>query len=517
MTAAPASRTAPRPASAGAGARAIGGGAAGRRHDAERVAVVGLGITGVSCVRFLAGHGARVEAWDTRDDPPGARELRAALPDVPVHLGPIDERALDGMDWIALSPGMPQSEPALARAVARGVPVLGDIEIFARHRQAVMPGAKTIAITGTNGKSTVTEMAGDMARRAGLRTLVAGNIGLPVLDALAEIEAGTGIQPPQAIVLELSSFQLESTASLGPDAAAMLNLSEDHLDRYAGIAEYGAAKARIFQGDGIQVLNRDDPASMAMRIEGRTLHSFGVDQPAGERDWGLVAGAAGEAGGEGPWLAQGGDRLMPASGLPVPGLHNVSNALAALALARAIDLPYPPLLDALRGFRGLPHRMQCIAEIDGVGYYDDSKGTNVGATVAALTGFPRPVVLIAGGDGKGQDFTPLAPVVATAARAVVLIGVDGERIARALDGVAVPVERAQTLDAAVARARALARPGDAVVLSPACASYDMFRNYVHRAQVFLKVVSALRPSPAADATGPGDDAIAGPRDVGGAR
>jgi len=481
----------------GAAARAIGAGTAGRRHGEERVAVVGLGVTGVSCVRFLAGQGARVEAWDTRDDPPGARELRAALPDVPMHLGPIDEKALESVDWIALSPGMPRSEPAVARALARGVPVLGDIEIFARHRHALMPGAKSIAITGTNGKSTVTEMAGQMARGAGLRTLVAGNIGLPVLDALSEIESGEA-EPPQAIVLELSSFQLESTSTLYPDAAAMLNLSEDHLDRYDGLAAYGAAKARIFQGDGIQVLNRDDAASMAMRIDGRMLHSFGVDRPSGEFEWGL---AAGDAADEGPWLAQGGTRLMPASALPVPGLHNVSNALAALALARAIDLPGAPLLDALRAFRGLPHRMQCIAEIDGVGYYDDSKGTNVGATVAALTGFPKPVVLIAGGDGKGQDFGPLAPVVASAARAVVLIGVDGERIARALDGVAVPVERAQTLEAAVARARELARAGDAVVLSPACASYDMFRNYVHRAQAFLKAVSALRPAPAGDGGG----------------
>jgi len=495
MTATPAAPATPG-ARAAAAMRAIGTGAAGRRHADERVAVVGLGATGVSCVRFLAGHGARVEAWDTREDPPGARELRSALPDIPMHLGPIDEKALDGVDWIALSPGMPRSEPALARAVSRGVPVLGDIEIFARHRHAVMPGARTIAITGTNGKSTVTEMAGEMSRRAGLRTLVAGNIGLPVLDALGEVEAGKGAAAPQAIVLELSSFQLESTASLCPDAAAMLNLSEDHLDRYAGIAEYGAAKARIFQGDGIQVLNRDDPASMAMRIDGRVLHSFGVDRPAGGLDWGVAVGGAGGPAAAGPWLAQGGERLIPVSDLPVPGLHNVSNALAALALARAIDLPYAPLLDALRGFRGLPHRMQCIAELDGVGYYDDSKGTNVGATVAALSGFPKPVVLIAGGDGKGQDFSPLAPVVAKAARAVVLIGVDGERIARALDGIPVPVERAPTLEAAVERARELARSGDAVVLSPACASHDMFRNYVHRAQVFLKAVSALQPLPA---------------------
>ena len=492
MTSVHATRSAATAFAAGPAARAIGAGAAGCRHAAERVAVVGLGATGVSCVRFLARHGATVDAWDTRADPPGARELRAALPDVPVHLGPIDAAALDVADWIALSPGVPRTEPAVARAIARGVPVLGDIEIFARHRHAIAPGAKTIAITGTNGKSTVTEMAGEMARRAGLETLVAGNIGLPVLDALGEVESGGGAagRQPQAIVLELSSFQLESTSSLGADAAAMLNLSEDHLDRYADIGEYGAAKARIFQGEGIQVLNRHDLASMAMRIDGRTLYSFGGDRPCAEHEWGVAPAADGC----GPWLAQGDTKLMPVGQLPVPGMHNVANALAALALARAIDLPYPPLLDALRGFRGLPHRMQCIAEIDGVGFYDDSKGTNVGATVAALTGFPKPVVLIAGGDGKGQDFAPLAAVVARAARAVVLIGVDGERIARALEGIAVPVERADSLEAAVSRARELAQSGDAVVLSPACASYDMFRNYVHRAQVFLKAVSALGPA-----------------------
>ncbi|MFN9121750.1 MAG: UDP-N-acetylmuramoyl-L-alanine--D-glutamate ligase [bacterium] len=486
-------------ASAGSAARAIGAGAAGRRHAAERVAVVGLGATGVSCVRFLVRHGATVDAWDTREDPPGARELRAALPDVPMHLGPIDAAALDAADWIALSPGVPRSEPAVARALARGVPVLGDIEIFARHRHAVAPRAKTIAITGTNGKSTVTEMVGEMTRCAGLETLVAGNIGLPVLDALGEIESGgVGVgRQPQAIVLELSSFQLESTSSLGADAAAMLNLSEDHLDRYPGIVEYGAAKSRIFQGEGVQVLNRDDPASMAMHVDGRTLYSFGGGRPSSVHEWGVLPAT----GGDGPWLAQGDAKLMPVGELPVPGMHNVANALAALALARAIGLPYQPLLDGLRGFRGLPHRMQCIAEIDGVGFYDDSKGTNVGATVAALTGFPKPVVLIAGGDGKGQDFTPLVTVVAQAVRAVVLIGVDGERIAHALEGVAVPIERAESLESAVLRARDLARSGDAVVLSPACASYDMFRNYVHRAQVFLKAVSALVPAKSAAGEG----------------
>jgi len=464
-------------------------GAPACRHDAERVAVIGLGATGVSCARFLAGHGARVDAYDTREDPPGARELRADMPGMQIHLGPIAADALAHADWVALSPGVSRSEPAVARAIARGLPVIGDIEIFTRHRRALMPDVKTIAITGTNGKSTVTEMAGAMARAAGLETVVAGNIGLPVLDALTRIEAGQrdGRPLPQAIVLELSSFQLESTIRLDANAAAMLNLSEDHLDRYASMAEYGQAKARVFEGAGIQVLNRADACSMAMRIDGRTVHSFGTDSPANGSEWGIAVDR------DGGWLAQGGERLMPLDQLPLPGMHNAANALAALALARAIDLPYPALLDALREFQGLPHRMHRIAEIDGVVYYDDSKGTNVGATVAALTGFPKPVVLIAGGDGKGQDFSPLAGVIGEVARAVVLIGADGARIASAIADTGVPIERAASLEQAVCRAQVLACRGDAVVLSPACASYDMFRNYVHRAQVFLKSVSALVP------------------------
>jgi UDP-N-acetylmuramoylalanine--D-glutamate ligase len=480
-------------------------------HDGERVAVVGLGSTGVSLVRFLARQGARVTVYDTRSDPPGARDLHAQWPDLPVLLGPLAEDAFAAADWVALSPGMPRSEPAVARALKRGTEVIGDIEIFARHLGSVAPQAKTIAITGTNGKSTVTEMAGQMARAAGLDTVVAGNIGLPVLDALTEMEeqAGTGVAPTQAVVLELSSFQLESTSSLDADAAAMLNLSEDHLDRYAGLDEYARAKARVFSGTGVQVLNRDDPRSLSMRIAGRSCSTFGFEQPPTDDDLGLL-GAADER-----WLAVGVTRLMPAAHLPVPGMHNVANALAALALGHAIGLPYAPMLDALRAYRGLPHRMQRIAEVGGVAWYDDSKGTNVGATVAALEGFPQPVVLIAGGDGKGQDFAPLCGVVRRSARCVVLIGVDADRIEQAIRAAGVPIERAATLEDAVRRAQAIAHPGDAVVLSPACASYDMFRNYVHRAQVFLKAVSALR-APASGAA-PGTPVAAKARSFGAGR
>jgi UDP-N-acetylmuramoylalanine--D-glutamate ligase len=340
-----------------------------------------------------------------------------------------------------------------------------------------------LAITGSNGKSTVTAMAGDMCRAAGLTTLVAGNIGLPVLDALAASESDD--EMPQAYVLELSSFQLESTESLRPAAATMLNLSEDHLDRYDGMAGYAAAKARIFNGDGRQVLNRDDRWSMGMALPSRETSTFGLGVPGNDTEWGIrTSGGA-------HWLAQGARCLMPIDELPVAGLHNAANALAALALVRAIELPEVPLLEALRHYQGLPHRVQKVAEIGGVAFFDDSKGTNVGATVAALNGLAQSVVLIAGGDGKGQDFSPLAPAVARHARSVVLIGRDAGMLAHALASCGVPLVRAHDMDDAVQAAFKASRPGDAVVLSPACASYDMFRNYVHRAEVFVRAVTRL--------------------------
>jgi UDP-N-acetylmuramoylalanine--D-glutamate ligase len=323
-------------------------------------------------------------------------------------------------------------------------------------------------------------MTGAASRAAGFDTVVAGNIGLPVLDALSEIESGRAL--PDVFVLELSSFQLESTASLDADAATVLNVTEDHLDRYGGMADYAAAKARVFEGGGTQVLNRLDPRTMAMARPGRLAVTFGSDAPRGHREWGIVAGSM---------LAHGRDTLMPASDIPVAGLHNAVNALAALALGDAIGMPVPPMLEGLRGFRGLAHRLEKIAEIRGVTFYDDSKGTNVGATVAALSGMTAPVVLIAGGDGKGQDFSPLDPVVSAHARAVVLIGRDADRIAEALAASAVPLLRAPTLEEAVEIAYRESNAGDAVLLSPACASYDMFKSYVHRGQAFVKAVRAL--------------------------
>jgi UDP-N-acetylmuramoylalanine--D-glutamate ligase len=278
---------------------------------------------------------------------------------------------------------------------------------------------------------------------------------------------------------------LETTSSLDATAATVLNISEDHLDRYTGMEAYGAAKTRVFHGSGMQILNRDDALTVAMAVPGRPMQCFGLSAPEQEQDWGL-SDEAGQT-----WLVQGKHKLMPLVDLPLAGLHNAANALAALALCHAIDLPFPPLLAALRAFKGLPHRVEKVAEIGGVVYYDDSKGTNVGATVAALTGMPNPVVLIAGGDGKGQDFAPLAPAVARHARAVVLIGRDGARIAEVLEHSGVPLLRAGSMEEAVQQCHEQAQIGDAVLLSPACASYDMFRNYRHRAEVFVSAVGQL--------------------------
>jgi len=450
----------------------------------RQVLVLGLGVSGLSMARWLARHGADVRVADTRAAPPCLAQLKQELPGVAVAAGNFSAELFTGVDLIAVSPGLPMNEPPLNDARERGVPIVGDIELFAQALPLARP-ASIIAITGSNGKSTVTEMAGAMCRAAEVETVVAGNIGLPVLDALQVVREAPATQAPIAFVLELSSFQLEATSSLNAHVAACLNLSEDHLDRYDGMPEYAQAKARIFQGGGVQVVNRQDQWTRAMIRPGRRVFTFGLDAPAGEDDWGLVGT------GTDMWLAQGRQRLMPISRLHVTGLHNAANALAALALTRALDLPYPPLLDALTRFEGLPHRVQKVGEIDGVAFFDDSKGTNVGATVAALNGMRQKVVLIAGGDGKGQDFAPLKPALTRQARALVLIGRDAERIAAAVSGIELPVVRARDMDDAVRASHELAREGDAVLLSPACASFDMFRNYEHRAQVFVQAVHKL--------------------------
>ena len=445
--------------------------------------VVGLGDTGASCVRWLLEHDATVRATDTRAEPPHAQHLREAFPEVPLTLGGFQTADIDWADMVVVSPGVALATPALQHAIQLGKDVVGDVELFARAIRG--SNSKVIAITGSNGKSTVTSLVGHLCAAVGLDTVVAGNIGLPVLEALDNRE--TLGKDPDIWVLELSSFQLETTSSLYPDAATVLNISQDHMDRYAGLDDYSAAKARVFAGEGVQVLNRDDPMVMAMALPGRAQSSFGIDPTTAE---GFVPPGFGLTHRKDRlWLAEGEQALLPVDKLPIAGLHNAANALAALALCRAIDLSYDGLVPALKTFEGLPHRVQRVAEIDGRTFYDDSKGTNVGATAAALLGFTAPVVLIAGGDGKGQDFSPLRAAVKNA-RAVVQIGRDGPLVAAAI-GDACPLHRAESMQEAVRLAFDLSQPGDAVLLSPACASWDMFRNYAHRAEVFIAAVNTL--------------------------
>ncbi len=456
-------------------------------YAGRNAVVLGLGLTGFSFARHLATRGARVRVADTRDAPPYADRLRSELPDVEVSTGAFDDATFDGVDLIAISPGVAKDQPAIAAAVAHGAELVGDIELFAR---ALPPGQKALAITGTNGKTTVTALTGELTRAAGLSTVVAGNIGdavLDVLDAYAPAQ-GTGTPWPDLFVLELSSFQLETMQSLSLVAAAVLNVSANHLDRYSGIADYAAAKARIFEHADVQILNRDDRIVPLMRQPGRTVQTFGAGVPLSEEAWGLVD--RGDEGG-GVWFARGGALLAPAHDLALVGRHNWLNALAALALTSSVAKIDRNVLAALARFHGLPHRMQRVAEVDGVLYINDSKGTTVSATEAALAGLERPVVLIAGGDGKGQEFRALKRAVDAHCRAVLLIGRDAPLIERALAASGVRVETTGTLDRAVARAVALARPGDAVLLSPACASLDQFASYVARGDAFVAHVRAL--------------------------
>ncbi len=448
-------------------------------HDdwaGKTVLVLGLGDTGLSCVRWLAGQGASLRGADTRQAPPALGAVREAVPGIRLDLGAFRPESLAGVDAVVASPGIALREPLLRDAVARGIEVVGDVEIFGREVAREAPGARVIGITGTNGKSTVTALAGAMARAAGLRTVVAGNIGLPVLDALRE--AGTSGHP-EAYVIELSSYQLETTENLRLDCAAMLNLSQDHFDRYGSMDDYARAKARIFRHCGTRVLNRDDPWSLAMA--GGATATFGLGEPPGEGGWGIAGGR----------LVEGREPIVALDEIPVAGLHNAANALAAHALCRSAGMAGEPLARAIREFRGLPHRAERVASARGVAFYDDSKGTNVGATVAALEGLRETAVLIAGGDGKGQDFSPLAPAVKRKARAVVLIGRDAPAVEAALAGTGVACVRAGTMDAAVEAAFQLARAGDAVLLSPACASFDMFANYGERGAAFAAAARAL--------------------------
>jgi UDP-N-acetylmuramoylalanine--D-glutamate ligase len=435
--------------------------------------VVGLGKTGLSCARFLTRQGIRVAITDTRTSPPGLARLREEQPDIALFLGGFQPEVFEAAEQLIVSPGVSVAEPLIQAALARRVPVIGDIELFARAVKAPV-----VAVTGSNGKSTVASLLGEMARYAGWRTAVGGNLGEPALDLLHEDN--------RFYVLELSSFQLETTHSLEPRAATVLNVSPDHLDRYPSLEAYAEAKARIYRGAEVGIINRDDPLVAAMAGLARKDAGFTLEVPEGS-DYGLCQ-QAGET-----WLCRAGRPLLPVSELRLKGRHNLANALAALALGEVSGLPVEAMLEGLRRFRGLAHRTEWVADRGGVRWYNDSKGTNVGATVAALDGLhdpPARAVLIAGGVCKGADFSELAPVVERTCRAVVLIGRDAPMLRAALAGRTLLAD-AGSLEAAVRRAAVLARPGDHGLLSPACASFDMFRNYEHRGEAFVAAVQEL--------------------------
>jgi UDP-N-acetylmuramoylalanine--D-glutamate ligase len=488
-------------------------------YEGKTALVLGLGESGLAMAQWLGQCGASVRVADTRSEPQRLGALREAVPTAEFIGGEFTGALVDGVDFIAVSPGLAPNKELAAitpAAQAKNIPVWGEIELFAQALAALKAergyAPKVIAITGTNGKTTVTSLTGLLCRRAGFETRVAGNISPAALDVLRE--ALNEDKLPQAWVLELSSFQLHTTFSLNPDAATVLNITQDHLDWHGDMAAYAADKARIFGADTTRVLNRDDAIVMGMAAPGASAEmqlTFGTGEPQEAGSFGLVnergvlwlsnavAGEASEKklkkGEVAPPVEFTVNRLMPADALKIRGLHNASNALAALALCRAAGLPLAPLLHGLREYAGEPHRVELVATIEGIDYYDDSKGTNVGATVAALlglgkgfTGEGQQIVLIAGGDGKGQDFTPLAEPVSRYVRAVLLIGRDAPAVKAAIEPSGVPCFDLDDLPQAVRRAAGLARAGDSVLLSPACASLDMFTNYAHRAQVFVDAV-----------------------------
>jgi len=439
--------------------------------------VVGLGLTGLSCVRFLVKQGHRVAVVDSRANPPGLAELQEQFPEIPVALGAFDADLLCQAGQLVMSPGVALAEPAIQRAITAGVGITSDIDLFCEQVEAPV-----IAITGSNAKSTVTALVGEMAKAAGLKTAVAGNIGLPVLDLLAEADF-------DLYVLELSSFQLEVTHKLAAQVAVILNLSEDHLDRYQDIKAYHRAKKRILAGAHHVVNNLDQPG-LPDPVAAERCWNFGHCQPQRERDFGITS-VAGE-----PWLARGRQPLLAVADLKIKGRHNQSNALAALAIAAAAGLDEASSLTALKNFAGLQHRCQWVAEKAGIQYYNDSKGTNTGATIAAIEGLAeeghRNLVLIAGGQGKGADFTVMQPVLQRCVHSLVLMGEAADEMTA--DFAAIPgltILQADSMADAVLQATKAARAGDIVLLSPACASFDMFRGYAHRGDCFVSEVEAL--------------------------
>jgi UDP-N-acetylmuramoylalanine--D-glutamate ligase len=487
------------------------------------VLVLGLGVSGLAMARWCTEQGARVSVADTREAPPQLQALREQVPQAQFMSGPLDAGLLDDASVRAVyrSPGLAPAAVAgvVQAARQRGLLVAGELDLFAAALAALRAergyAPQVIAITGTNGKTTVTSLTAQLIERAGRSAVAAGNIGPSLLDTLRQCRQAEAL--PQVWVLELSSFQLDASATFEPTVATVLNVTQDHLDWHGDLQAYADAKARVFGQHATMVLNRDDPLVMAMQPQPpakagkgpkpapRQVVTFGAGMPVAPGDFGIeiINGMA--------WLVRALEadetqrrrkdaevelhlqRLMPADALRIRGRHNAVNALSALALACSAGTPLGPMLYGLREYRGEPHRVESIGVLQQVEYFDDSKGTNVGATVAALQGLgaERKLVVILGGEGKGQDFTPLRDPVARFARAAVLIGRDAGRVRAALDGLGLPLIDAPSLEQAVALARGQAQAGDAVLLSPACASLDMFRDYAHRAQVFCDAVRAL--------------------------
>mgnify|MGYP005841943419 CR=1 FL=1 len=446
-------------------------------HDRNAV-VLGLGITGLSCVRHLHAAGLATTVMDTRAEPPGADALAMAFPDVETHFGALDEARVLQAGLVAVSPGFAADEPLLVRARAIGVDVAGDIELFARAAGA---DTCTAAITGTNGKSTVTSLLGAILRAAGREVAVGGNLGTPALDLLAEPHR-------DGFVLELSSFQLDLVDRLDLVCAAILNVTADHLDRHGSMDAYAAAKQRIYAHARCAVFNADDPRTIPPASYAGQRVAVRAERAPGADEWGMARDARGRTMLRGP----AGD-LLPLDELPMAGRHNGFNVLVALAMAASLGVRIEAALAAVRAFRPLPHRCALVRALAGVRYIDDSKATNIGACRAALEGLDdgdRRLILIAGGIGKGADFAALRPAVAERVRAAVLIGRDAPILERALDG-ACAVQHAGSMEEAVGAASALASPGDTVLLAPACASFDMFESYAHRGTVFACAVHRL--------------------------
>ncbi len=444
----------------------------------KRVLVVGLGESGLAMAKWLHRQGTVVRVADSRDNPPNVEALQRVAPGAELLAGPFAAETFVWPELVALSPGVPKATPEIAAVADK---LVSEIELFAAGVREQAPGSQIVAITGSNGKTTTTALTAHLLNGGGVPAIACGNISPSALDALMDAQDAGAL--PQVWVVELSSFQLETTHHLNAAAATVLNLSEDHLDRYEGsLANYAAAKSRIFQGKGAMVLNRDDDWSMANGRCGRKMITFGLNAAPRNVDYGFVDGA----------IVRGKEKLVALADLQLSGLHNAANAMAALALCEAVSVAPERLVAPLKTFKGLPHRVETVAEINGVRYVDDSKGTNVGATLAAIEGMGCKIAIILGGDGKGQDFSPLKPALEKHGRAIALIGRDAAAIGMALEGSGVPTRIVGDMESAVRWLAAQVEAGDCVLLSPACASLDMYKNYAHRALVFIDAVKGLQ-------------------------